>query len=156
MTWHDAARTSLAMVLLAGVVACVGTRPEDLGVASGQLAPCPDSPNCVSSDASDEVHGTAALAIRGDAALAWQAARDAVAATERTEIVAEREGYLHAESTSALMRYVDDLELHLRSGQGVIAVRSASRVGYGDMGVNRARVEALRTLLAEQGVVEGE
>ena len=72
----------------------------------------------------------------------------------RTEIVASSPGYLHAECTSALMGYVDDLELHMRPSDGVIAVRSASRIGYGDMGVNRKRVEDLRTDLAGNGTVQ--
>lgn len=154
MDWRIATMLVVGLSLLS----CAGTRPEDLGVASGRLTACPDSPNCVSSDAgsADEVHHIAALALSGDASEAWKLAREAVAGTERTEIVVEHEGYLHAESTSALMRYVDDLELHLRPDQGSIAVRSASRVGQGDMGVNRARVEALRARLAERGVVDGD
>ncbi len=153
MSWR------IATVLVVGLslVSCAGTRPQDLGTKGGRLAPCPDSPNCVSSDAEagDEVHHIAALVLSGDAADGWRAARETVAGIERTTIVSEPEGYLHAECTSATMRYVDDLELHLRADQGIIAVRSASRVGYGDMGVNRARVEALRARLAERGVVEG-
>ena len=135
---------------------CAGTPPSDLGIQDGGLRPCPASPNCVSSRDTDEVHGIAALALSGDAAAAWSAVREIVAGTERTQIVTETESYLHAESTSALMRYVDDLELALRADEGVIAVRSASRVGYGDMGVNRARVEALRAALVSAGVVRAE
>ena len=135
------------------LLACVGPRPDDLGVRSGRLAPCPPSPNCVSSDATDPTHAIAPLAPKGDPSTAWSAVRDAVAATKRTTIVSQQRGYLHAESTSALMRYVDDLELQLRAEEGVIAVRSASRVGYGDMGVNRARVESLRARLAASGGV---
>ena len=124
------------------LVGCAGPRPTDLGPRNGALAPCPDSPNCVSSAASDELHRIAALGA------GWQAARDAVAAMPRTVIVTEREGYLHAECTTPLMGYVDDLELLQLADEGVIAVRSASRVGYGDMDANRTRVEALRSALA--------
>jgi uncharacterized protein (DUF1499 family) len=123
------------------------------GVREGRLAPCAGSPNCVSSDAGDAQHGIAPLALAAPAADAWRAARDAVAALPRTAIVAESAGYLHAECRSALFRFVDDLELHLRDAEGVIAVRSASRVGYSDLGVNRRRVEALRSALRARGVV---
>lgn len=152
MTWKNA----MAVLGTGLLLSCAGTPPSDLGVGEGGLRLCPESPNCVSSRDTDEVHGIAALAIAGDSTAAWTAAREIVAATERTRIVTENSGYLHAESTSALMRYVDDLELELRAEDGVIAVRSASRVGYGDMGVNRERVEALRAELVSAGVVRGE
>lgn len=129
---------------LLGWLGCAGSRPTDIGVQQGRLAACPSSPNCASSDVpeSDE-HYVAPLPLPAKGG--WAAARAAVASLDRTQIVQEAEGYLHAECTSALIGYVDDLELHVRDGQ--IAVRSASRLGYSDMGVNRARVEALRTRL---------
>ena len=65
----------------------------------------------------------------------------------------ETDDYLHAECRSALFGFVDDLELHLRASDGIIAVRSASRLGYGDLGVNRRRVESLRSALARQDMV---
>ena len=135
---------------------CAGTRPSNLGVRDGHLAPCPASPNCVSSDAAtdDATHYVAPLVLRTGPEQGWQAAQAAVTKLPRTEIITESPGYLHAESTSALMGFVDDLELELRPNDGVIAVRSASRLGYGDMGVNRSRVEKLRGMLIEQGVVQ--
>jgi uncharacterized protein (DUF1499 family) len=83
---------------------------------------------------------------------AWQAARSAVLSLPRTEIVSESDDYLHAECRSAMFGFVDDLELHLRPQSGSIAVRSASRLGYRDFGVNRKRVESLRAALADSGV----
>jgi len=65
----------------------------------------------------------------------------------------ETDDYLHAECSSAFFGFVDDLELHLRPGQGTIAVRSAARLGHSDFGVNRKRVEKLRSLLTQQGVI---
>lgn len=138
----------LKLSLLAGALAlpaCTGAVPDGLGVQNARLAPCPESPNCVSSDAEDPEHAIALLAFSGDAADAWRQARAAVAALPRTEIVDESDGYLRAESTSATFRFVDDLELQLRPDERAIAVRSASRLGYSDMGVNRDRVELLRT-----------
>jgi uncharacterized protein (DUF1499 family) len=79
-----------------------------------------------------------------------------VAKLPRTRIVTDAEGYLHAECRSALLGFVDDLELHLRPADAQIAVRSASRLGYSDMGVNRRRVEALRAALAARGVIRSD
>ncbi len=71
----------------------------------------------------------------------------------RTRIVNEDSEYLHAEARSALLGFVDDLELYLRPSLGRIEIRSASRLGWSDMGVNRQRVEALRDLLVDAGIV---
>jgi uncharacterized protein (DUF1499 family) len=116
-------------------------RPGNLGVHGGRLAPCKRSPNCVSSqaDRADLEHYIAP--IRGTMA----AARDAVRAMPRTTVVEEKENYLYAEFRTRLLRYVDDVELFF-DGQ-VLQVRSCSRLGRRDFGVNRKRVEALRALI---------
>jgi uncharacterized protein (DUF1499 family) len=77
---------------------------------------------------------------------AWPAVRGSVENLPRTRIVAVTSDYLHAECASAVFGFVDDLELHLRRAEGVIAVRSASRLGHSDLGVNRRRIENLRVL----------
>lgn len=150
-THRHALRTRALLVSAVTAIACAGTRPTDLGVTGGMLKPCPSSPNCVSSGDEDAGHKVAPLSLSAPPAQAWAAAREAVLALPRTVIVSEHEGYLHAESTSARMGYVDDLELALSGDR--IEVRSASRVGYGDGGVNRARVAALRAALVRAGVV---
>ena len=131
-----------------------GRRPAELGVRDGRLAPCPTSPNCVSSfePAADAEHHVAPLAFppgaRGDAAAAWVVLERAVRGIERTTVITLRPEYLHAECASAMMGFVDDLECLLDRAAQVIHVRSASRVGYSDFGVNRKRIELLRTRLA--------
>jgi uncharacterized protein (DUF1499 family) len=130
-----------------------GKRPTHVGLHGSVLAPCPSSPNCVSSDAGDAAHRVAPFELAAPAPEAWRAARLAVSALPRTRIVTETPDYLHAECASALLGFVDDLELHLRPAEGRIAVRSASRVGYGDLGVNRRRVEGLRSALRRKRVV---
>ncbi|MBO6576878.1 MAG: DUF1499 domain-containing protein [Rhodothermales bacterium] len=141
-------RSPLPFVLLSmALFSCTGTRPDTLGVQrDGRLAPCPGTPNCVSSDADpdDEEHYIDPLSFSGPAESAWAAALDAVRSHPRTEVVAEEEGWAHAESTSRVFRFVDDVELHLRAEEGHIAIRSASRLGRSDLGVNRKRVEAVR------------
>lgn len=128
----------------AALLACAGGTPAQLGVHGAELAPCPSSPNCVSSDAAAGPQHVEALRFAGDPDAAWRRARAAVESLPRTTVESDAEGRLHAVCTSALMRYRDDLELRLDAERLEIAVRSASRVGYGDMGVNRARVEAVR------------
>jgi uncharacterized protein (DUF1499 family) len=119
-------------------------RPNTLGVQAGRLAPCPNSPNCVSSQASDEAHAIEPLHFRGDPDEAWERLQDVLAGQPRTKIISVTEEYLHAECTSRLFRFVDDLECVLDRNAQLIHVRSASRVGHSDLGVNRQRVEALR------------
>lgn len=150
---HLVSRKYSSMILALSLLSCTGVRPTNLGVHGSVLAPCPSSPNCVSSDAKDSFHQVAAFQLALSAADAWPVVREAVASIPRTVIVTETPDYLHAECSSAIFGFVDDLELHLRTAQGSIAVRSASRLGYGDLGVNRRRVENLREVLAQQGVV---
>jgi uncharacterized protein (DUF1499 family) len=73
--------------------------------------------------------------------------------SELSSVVEETANYLHAECASALFGFVDDLELHLRESNNIVAIRSASRVGYSDLGVNRRRVEGLREALRARGIV---
>jgi uncharacterized protein (DUF1499 family) len=135
--------------------ACTGARPANLGVQKGQLTPCPASPNCVASDAAaDDAHFIAPYRLRLEPAQAWSQLTAVVAALPRTTVVTATEEYLHAECTSLLFRFVDDLELHLRPAARQIAVRSASRSGYSDFGVNRRRVERVRDALRARGVIE--
>jgi uncharacterized protein (DUF1499 family) len=117
---------------------------------SRALPPCPDKPNCVSSQApaADTQHAIGPLRFNGDANAAWERLRRALAAMPRTRIVEDTGDYLHAEATSLIFRFVDDLECSLDRSNGVIHIRSASRVGHGDLGVNRKRVENLRILMA--------
>ena len=132
---------------------CSGTRPATLGIKEGRLAPCPSTPNCVSSDAIDSGHSIAAFQIVVPPADARGALRAALEGLPRIQIIAATDDYVHAECSSAFFGFVDDLELHLRPSQNSIAVRSAARLGHSDFGVNRKRVESLRGLLIERGIV---
>jgi uncharacterized protein (DUF1499 family) len=116
------------------------------------LAPCPDSPNCVSSLApgSDREHYIAPFSFSGDPAVAWQRLKAAMLAEKRVTIVEERQDYLHAEMRSLIFRFVDDIEFSLAADAGLINVRSASRVGYSDFGANRKRVERIRAAFDSQ------
>lgn len=133
--------------------ACAGSRPATLGLKDGGLAPCPATPNCVSSDATDSAHAIANFRLAMPPAISWQALIDLLETLPRVKIISATQDYIHAECSSVFFGFVDDLELHMRPGQNVIAVRSAARLGYGDFGVNRRRVEGLRASLEGRGVI---
>ena len=125
-----------------------GSRPENLGVSDGRLAPCKRTPNCVSSQADadkDAGHYIAPIRIRGSARDAWVALRSMLQKTPRVELVADKANYLYAEFASRIMGFVDDVEFLLDEKAGVIHVRSASRLGRSDFGVNRDRIETIRS-----------
>ena len=132
---------------------CHGKPPSHLGATDPQLAPCPATPNCVSSAAGDSLHRVAAFSLAVPAETAWAVVREVVTQMPRTVIITASDEYLHAEARSLIFRFTDDLELHLRKGDSIIAVRSASRVGRSDFGVNRKRVESIRASLMARGVI---
>ena len=142
-------RFFLVMIGCLMTLSCAGSRPDTLGIADGRLAKCPDSPNCVNSQATDEKHSIAPFTYDGSRQDAIQRLKQAVSGLKRTQIVEERDDYLRIECTSALFRFVDDVEFYFPE-ENVIHVRSASRLGYSDLGVNRKRVETLRELFNRQ------
>ena len=142
-----------AICLLLLLSAC-GANDVTTGIVDGRLTPCPESPNCVSSDAVDELHQTEPYRLKVAPEQAWRGLRDVVAAQERVTAVTANDTYLHVEVRSAIFRFVDDAEFQLRAEDGIIAVRSASRVGHGDMGVNRKRVETIREALRARNLIE--
>ncbi|MEL6221026.1 MAG: DUF1499 domain-containing protein [Cyanobacteria bacterium J06626_14] len=127
-----------------------GTRPDTLGVTDGKLASCPGSPNCVSSQApkADAEHYIMPLTYDQSPSEAMAAVKSVVDSMERTEIITANDTYLYAEFTSALMGFVDDVEFYLDDQASVIHVRSASRLGQSDLGVNRKRIEQIRVALS--------
>ncbi len=123
-----------------------GTKPDNLGVNNGKLADCPNSPNCVSSQSpsSDETHFIQPLKYSSTSEKALTDLKAVIESEARTKIIKESSDYLYAEFKSALMGFVDDVEFYLDS-TNTIHVRSASRLGQSDLGVNRKRVETIRT-----------
>jgi uncharacterized protein (DUF1499 family) len=136
-------------VIFAMVAGCAGPRPERLGVADGKLTPCPSSPNCVCSQSQDKLHAIDPIAYEGPPEAAWTRLITVIRSMKRAKVVRTDEGYLHVEFTSAVFRFVDDVEFYLDATQSVIQVRSASRLGYSDFGVNRKRVETIRMLFRQ-------
>lgn len=134
------------LIVLVGMslFGCSGKRP-DFDLTGNQLPPCPDSPNCVSSQAADEGHRVEPLAFEGDPAAAWDRLASVVRDMPRAEIVQDDGEWMHATFASRIFRFVDDVLFHLSPEDRRIHVRSASRVGYSDLGANRKRVEAIRS-----------
>jgi uncharacterized protein (DUF1499 family) len=128
-----------------------GTRPANLGLQNSKLAACPSTPNCVNSQTADQSHAIVPLRYTSNPEKAFATLKQVIQAQPRTKIVAETENYLYAEFTSKLMGFVDDVEFYLDKPAGVIEVRSASRLGESDLGVNRQRVESIRMALQEAG-----
>ena len=118
--------------------------------SSKTLAPCPKTPNCVSSlEEKNGGHYIEPIHFSGDSAAAQVNLIAIIDSLRRAQVVAVQTGYIHAEFTSAILRFVDDVEFYFDERQKVIQVRSASRVGYSDLGVNRRRVETIRKLMNE-------
>lgn len=120
-----------------------GKKPNNLGVKDGKLAACPGTPNCVSSQSED-----AKSKIEPLPGVAIAEIKQVVSGMERTTIIEETDNYLYAEFKSNLMGFVDDVEFYLDSAANVVQVRSASRLGQSDAGINRKRVEEIRSKLS--------
>jgi uncharacterized protein (DUF1499 family) len=129
----------------AAIFSFSGDRPSNLGVNAGQFATCPATPNCVNSQATDAAHKISPLAYTGDGTAALAKVKAAIVALPGSKIITESDNYIYAEFTSGLMGFVDDVEFY--DDNGVIQVRSASRLGESDLGVNAKRVEAVRSAL---------
>ncbi|HLO49650.1 MAG TPA: DUF1499 domain-containing protein [Kamptonema sp.] len=136
---------AIALAFPGGNTMFAGKKPTNLGVQSGQLAPCPSSPNCVSSFSQDAEHKINPLVYSSTPAEAMANLKKVIQSLDRTKIITETDNYLYVEFSSALMGFVDDVEFLLNEEQKAIHVRSASRLGQSDLGVNRKRIETIRS-----------
>lgn len=114
-----------------------------------KLRDCPDSPNCVSSLARSESHRVEPISYRGPAAVAFAALRKIIEDHRGTRVIEASDVYLHAEFQTRWLKFTDDFEAVLDEAASVIHVRSASRVGYWDLGTNRRRVETIREAMQD-------
>lgn len=157
-------RLLLIFVLLLLVTACLlgakiawtgepqllaGTRPTQLGVHSGQLAPCASTPNCVSSQSQDPVpvHHIEPLTYNSSEQQAMANLQTVLQSFRRAKAIAQTPNYLYAEFTIPVVGFVDDVEFLIDQDSKVIQVRSTSRMGESDLGVNRRRIETIRAKL---------
>jgi uncharacterized protein (DUF1499 family) len=152
----------LIIIILAGAAGVLAGRlgllkgkpPSDLGVHEGRLKPPSRTPNSVSSQAKlypDHPQRTYAsidpLQLNGDSSTTLDRIEAIINGMEGGEIVKKEPGYLYAQFTTRIMKYVDDAEFWFDPAENVIQVRSASRLGSGDFGVNRKRIEFIREKL---------
>lgn len=134
-------------VLLTG---CAGNKPT-LGVETGTLIPCPTNPNCVNSQVSDNEHFIEPIIVNKTQLQTKEQLIEILLDTKNAEIKAVKDDYVRVEFVSVVFRFVDDVEFYFpatNSKQTTIHVRSASRVGRSDFGVNRKRIEAIRNQLS--------
>lgn len=136
--------TYTALFMLLALGGCSGMRPADLGVHEGQLASCPASPNCVSSRSIDGDHRIEPFPYSGAAPEAITDMKSIIERMKRAKVTTAARDYLHAEFASALFRFVDDVEFYADENAKLLQVRSAARIGYWDLGVNRRRMEKIR------------
>jgi uncharacterized protein (DUF1499 family) len=137
----------VVLVILILLTGCSGTMPN-LGINNNELAPCPESPNCVSSQAHDEKHYIEPINFAGTQQEAHDRLLQILESEKRTKMLTVQENYIRVEFTSVLFRFVDDVEFYFPEEQAeetVIHIRSASRVGYSDLGANRKRIERIRS-----------
>ncbi len=123
---------------------CSGDGHPNLGVFNGKLSVCPNSPNCVSSQTTDKKRYIEPFHYQEAQAEARDRLVSVLDSMVRTRIVTIKEDYIHAEFTSRLFRFVDDVEFYFDRDGRTIHLRSASRIGYIDLGANRKRVEIIR------------
>lgn len=123
-----------------------GKRPNNLGVKDGQLAPCPNRPNCVSSQSVSERHAIEPVIFTSDPEKEMIRLKNFLSEMKGVTIITAEDNYIYAECKTPLMGFVDDLEFYWDSESKVCHVRSASRLGYRDFGVNRDRIEKIRVL----------
>lgn len=134
-------RLALLILFLSPLIGCSSTAPSNTGVTDNRLSPCPDSPNCVSSFATAPDQAIQPLAAN------IEQIKAVIDTLDEAQIVESRSNYLHVEFTSSVFRFVDDVEFLWDAKSGVTQLRSASRLGYSDLGVNRERIETLRDML---------
>jgi uncharacterized protein (DUF1499 family) len=132
----------LALTLI--LMACSTNQTIKTVASGGRLPPCPESPNCVSSLSQDESHYVVPLTYNSTVEEAREKLISVLNSMKRSDIVTAENDYIHATFTSFLFRFVDDVEFSFDHEKKIIDVRSASRTGYSDLGVNRRRVEEIR------------
>jgi uncharacterized protein (DUF1499 family) len=137
--------TALLKSVAAGLIILLMNNPAPADTSVTRLPPCPETPNCVSSQAADAAHFIDPIPYSGTPVSALERLTSVLATLPRMTITAEQGHYLHAEARSLVFRFVDDVEFLLDTDRQLIHVRSASRSGYSDLGVNRRRVESIRT-----------
>ncbi len=142
---------SIVLLSLFFLTGCSGTMPK-LGISNDQLIQCPDTPNCVNSQATDKEHFIEPIHFTGTPKEVQGRLLKTLKAWERTKTTVVQEDYIRVEFTSLIFRFVDDVEFYFPTAENektIIHIRSASRIGYSDFGANRKRIEQIRKKLRD-------
>lgn len=142
-------------MLASRLILTLMTPPASMTPARDPLPPCPPTPNCVCSEDPDPAHQIPPLAFTGPPEAAMERLRRVVLSFPGTTEVRGDPGHLRVICRTRLLRFVDDVEFRLDAEKSVIHVRSASRVGYSDLGTNRRRVERIRAAFNAAGPASG-
>ncbi len=142
----------IQILLMAAGTTLLAACASSMGVTEGGLTPCPASPNCVSTAATNS-HKIEPFKLVVPADKAIDAIAEAIQKEPRVAIVRKDQRYMHAEFTSAVFRFVDDVEFYAQD-DGNLILRSASRLGYSDLGANNRRAEHLRELFRSKGIIQ--
>lgn len=138
----------ISLILLTGCTSI----PPDLGVNNGQLTPCPEKPNCVSSLATDKSQYVEPILYTGTSLQIKNDLLKILNESQNAKAIVIEESYIRAEFTSSVFGFVDDVEFYFpdtKSANTNIQVRSASRIGYSDFSANRKRIEQIRSQFNE-------
>ena len=128
---------------------CLAGVPDNLGLKNQLLSPCPGTPNCVSSQEKNSQHRIQPIIFEGSLELSKERLYRVINSMRGTRIIIQDVVYWHVEFTTQLIQFIDDVEFYFDGSQSLIHVRSASRQGYWDLGVNRRRVETIRSRFEE-------
>lgn len=140
-------KSLVVLIILSIFAGCTGTMAE-LGIENGQLKQCPKTPNCVNSQAKDEKHFIEPILINATPLEAKNYILKILNELNQSKIIVVEDNYIRAEFISKIFRFVDDVEFYFyetKSSELIIHIRSASRVGFSDLGVNRKRIEQIRS-----------
>ncbi len=144
----------IALAVIAGLLVLallclvlMSWRRPVLGLVNGKLRPCPDTPNCVCSQCHQEDHALKPLEMPGTLEEIRERLMNVIASFSRAQLIEQEGSYLRYEFTTPWLRFVDDVEFLIDEQNGVVHVRSASRVGHSDLGQNRQRIEEIRKTL---------
>jgi uncharacterized protein (DUF1499 family) len=147
-------KTILIILLFGSILSsCSDEKLPLVGIRESRLTPCPDSPNCISSQGSDSAYTVEPLTCDSEAEKIIADLKVVVGSMKGATIVSESAAYLHVEFQSDVFRFIDDVEFMVDDMAKVVHVRSASRVGYYDFGVNRRRVEKIRQAWNQKNLI---
>jgi uncharacterized protein (DUF1499 family) len=143
---------TLSIFLTLTVSLCNMPATWAVGISNGHLTNCPASPNCVVSQDADSKHAIEPIPYHLDRSKAQEILLKVITVVPRTEVIEQTDNYIHATSQIPIFGFIDDVEFYFPPNESVIHLRSASRVGDWDLGVNRRRVEQIRLALRDLNI----